>query len=121
MQLVEPGIDHDKKMLPPSIYAALVHSLFQNYGPVFAGVLCAVAAAVMTVWKTGNPWLWSCAALIIVVGAARAYQMKLYEDERRAQGPLTPDGAKWWEPRYKFGADLYAASLGVWCFVVLVW
>jgi len=119
MQLVEPGIDQDEKVLPPSIYAALVDSLFQNYGPTAAGVLCAVAAAVMTVWKTNNPWLWPCAAMIIIIGMARAYQMKLYEDERREQGTLTPERAAWWEPRYKLGADLYAASLGVWCFVVI--
>ncbi|MDB5633175.1 MAG: diguanylate cyclase [Tardiphaga sp.] len=119
MQLVKPGIVQDVSVLPPSIYAALVNSLFQNSAPVFAGTMCAAAAAVMTVWKTGNPWLWLCAGLIIVVGAARAVQMHHYERERRGC-PLTPERAAWWEPRYKVGADLYAASLGIWCFVVLL-
>ncbi|MEH2475294.1 diguanylate cyclase (GGDEF)-like protein [Nitrobacteraceae bacterium AZCC 2161] len=119
MQLVKPGTVQDVTVLPPSIYAALVNSLFQNSAPVFAGTVCAAAAAVMTVWKTGNPWLWLCAGLIIVVGVARAVQMHHYERERRG-GPLTPERAAWWEPRYKVGADLYAASLGIWCFVVLL-
>ena len=118
MQVVKPETAQDK-MLPPSIYAALVNSLFQNSAPVFAGTLCAAAAAVMTVWKTGNDWLWLCAGLIIVIGAVRAFQMNRYEHERRS-GPLTPERAAWWEPRYKIGADLYAASLGLWCFVVLL-
>ena len=120
MQVVKPETAQDDKMLPPSIYAALVNSLFQNSAPVFAGTLCAAAAAIMTVWKTGNHWLWICAGLIIVIGVARAFQMRHYERERRSDGPLTPERAAWWEPRYKIGADLYAASLGLWCFVVLL-
>ncbi|MDB5656178.1 MAG: diguanylate cyclase/phosphodiesterase [Tardiphaga sp.] len=119
MQVVKPGSVQDDKVLPPSIYAALVNSLFQNSAPVFAGTLCAATAAVMTVLKTGNHWIWLCAGMIIVFGVARAIQMNHYERERRI-GPLTPERAAWWEPRYKLGADVYAASLGIWCFVVLL-
>ena len=119
MRLVEPETDADEKMLPPSIYAALVNSLFQNAAPALAGTLCAAVGAVMTVWKTGNVLLWPCALLIVAVGGARAIQMHIYERERRGS-PLTPERAAWWEPRYKIGADLYAASLGIWCFIVLM-
>jgi diguanylate cyclase (GGDEF)-like protein len=120
MQLVEPGVGQDDKVLPPSIYAALVHSLFQNSAAVFAGTLCAAVASVMTLWKTGNWLLWPCTAFIILVAVGRAFQVDRYERERAVQGQLTPERATWWEPRYKLGADIYALSLGVWCAVVLL-
>ena len=40
--------------MSPSIYAALIDSLFHDPGPMFAGALCAAVAAVMTALKTGN-------------------------------------------------------------------
>jgi diguanylate cyclase (GGDEF)-like protein len=119
MQLADPKQIPDERDLPPSISTALVDSLFQNFLSIVAGMVCAAIAAVMTAIKTGNPWLWPCAALIVIFGLARALQMRRYEYERR-QSPLTIEQAKWWEPRYKVGADLYAATLGLWCFVVLV-
>ncbi|MDQ8729000.1 EAL domain-containing protein [Bradyrhizobium sp. LHD-71] len=110
----------DETELSPSISTALVDSLFQNYLSVFAGSLSAAVAAVMIAWRLGNLSLWLCALFIITVGIARAIQMRIYERERRNE-PLTLERAAWWEPRYKVGADLFAASLGIWCFVVLVW
>ena len=105
--------------MTPSIYAALVDSLFQNFLPTFAGTVSAAIAAVMTALKTGNPYIWWCALWIVIVGIARAYQMRVYELDRR-RAPLTPERAAWWEPRYKILADLYASSLGIWCVVVLL-
>lgn len=119
MQLADPKQVPNEQDLPPSISTALVDSLFQNFPATFAGFASAAVAAVMTAIKTGNPWLWPCAGLIIVVGAARSVQMRGYERERH-ESPLTPERAKWWEPRYTIGADLYAAALGLWCFVVLM-
>lgn len=105
--------------LSPSISTALVDSLFQNFIPVAAGNVTAAVAAVMTAWRIGEPWLWLCPFLIVAIGLGRAVQMRVYELERRKE-PLTLERAAWWEPRYKLGADLYASSLGVWCFAVLV-
>ena len=76
--------------LPPAIYVALVHSLFQNYLASFAGTVCAAVAALLTAWKTGTILLWPCAIFIIAVGAARAYDMYAYESCR---SPLTPETA----------------------------
>ncbi|MES2752109.1 MAG: EAL domain-containing protein [Pseudomonadota bacterium] len=118
MQLVEADLKDDDA-LPPTIYAALVDSLFQNFIPIFAGTLTASIAAVMTALKTGNQLIWPCAIWIVIVGIARAIQMRQYELERRAAF-LTPERAAWWEPRYKILADLYASSLGLWCAVVLL-
>jgi len=118
MQRVE--VDQVKDdVLPPTIYAALVDSLFQNYVSTFAGTFGAAVAAVLTAIKTGNPYIWPCAVWIVLVGTARAIQMRNYEIERLS-GPLTPERAAWWEPRYKVLADLYAGSLGLWCAVVLL-
>ncbi|MEA2829634.1 MAG: hypothetical protein QOF22_382, partial [Bradyrhizobium sp.] len=118
MQLADQTKDLDQKM-SPSIYAALVDSLFQNFVPTLAGTASATIAAVMTALKTGNHLVWPCAVWISVVGIARAIQMRKYELERRGS-PLTPERAAWWEPNYKNLADLYASALGLWCVVVLL-
>jgi diguanylate cyclase (GGDEF)-like protein len=102
--------------MPPSIYAALIDSLFQDPGPLFAGALCAAAGAIMTAVKTGNPWLWPCVALLVVTGAVRALDTRQY---RQRNCGLTSKEAARWEVRYQFGAMLYAAALGLWCVVTL--
>jgi diguanylate cyclase (GGDEF)-like protein len=73
----------------------------------------------MTALKTGNHLIWPCAIWISIVGIGRAMQMRRYELERRIS-PLTPERAPWWENNYKNLADLYAGSLGLWCFVVVL-
>jgi diguanylate cyclase (GGDEF)-like protein len=116
MQLAGRTTDSDLKM-SPSIYAALIDSLFQDPGPLFAGALCAAVAAVMTALKTGNPWLWPCVALLVVTGAVRALDTRQY---RRCAATLTPEGVARWEIRYQIGAMLYAAALGLWCIVAIL-
>jgi diguanylate cyclase (GGDEF)-like protein len=116
MQLASQTGDPDQKM-PPSIYAALIDSLFQDPGPLFAGALCAAMGAIMTAVKTGNPWLWPCVALLVVTGAVRALDTRQYQ--QRNSG-LTSNEAARWEVRYQFGAMLYAAALGLWCVVTLL-
>jgi diguanylate cyclase (GGDEF)-like protein len=115
MQLANQNGESDQKM-SPSIYAALIDSLFTDPGPMFAGALCAAVAALMTALKTGNPWLWPCVALLIVTGALRALDTRQYQ---RLRGSLSPDDVARWEVRYQFGAMLYAAALGLWCLVTL--
>jgi diguanylate cyclase (GGDEF)-like protein len=115
MQLAGQTKDPDQKM-SPSIYAALVDSLFQNPGPMFAGALFAAVAAVMTALKSGDNLLWPCAALLIVTGAVRAFDMHKYKTR---ESTLTADEAARWEMRYQIGAMFYATALGIWCFVAL--
>ena len=119
MQLFDQKKRSNREELPPSIYAALVDSLFQNFVPNLVGTLSATIVAVMTALKTGNHMIWPCAIWISIVGIARAMQMRKYELERRIS-PLTPERAPWWEKNYKNLADLYASSLGLWCFVVVL-
>ena len=76
MQLANQSGEPDQKM-SPSIYAALVDSLFRP-APLFAGALCAAVAATMTAVKTGDAWLWPCVALLVVTGAVRALDTRQY-------------------------------------------
>jgi diguanylate cyclase (GGDEF)-like protein len=116
MQLSGQPTDPDLK-ISPSIHAALIDSLFQNPGPLFAGALCAAVAAVMTALKTDNMWLWPCVALLVVTGAVRAIDTRQYQ---RRKATLTAEGVAGWEVRYQFGAMLYAAALGSWCMVAIL-
>ncbi|MEA2837971.1 MAG: hypothetical protein QOD89_2521 [Bradyrhizobium sp.] len=116
MQLAGQTNDPDQK-ISPSIYTALVDSLFQNPGPMFAGAVFAAIAAVMTALKSGDDWLWPCAGLLIVTGAFRAFDTHRYKARK---APLTADEATRWEIRYQIGAMLYAIALGIWCVVALL-
>ena len=107
------------KDLPPSITTALTDSIFHNYGAMLAGVGSMAAAAVMTALRTNDLWLWPCALLIVIIGAARSLQMYTYERECR-RSPLTSERAQWWETQYSIGAYAYAAALGLWSFMVLI-
>src|SRR3954464_13627010 len=82
MQLADRTTEPDK--ISPSIYAALVDSLFQNPGPMFAGAVFAAIAAVMTAMECGDQWLWPCAGLLISTGAFRAYDMHRYKSRKEA-------------------------------------
>src|ERR1700724_3121963 len=117
MQLVDKKKRSNQEELEPALYAALVDSMCQNFWPMFFGSVCATAAALMTALKTGNTLLWPVAALIVVIGTARALQMRTYE---RRTSVLTYAQAKHWEPRYAIGAIVYAGILGAWCFITIL-
>ncbi|MDR3465733.1 MAG: EAL domain-containing protein [Xanthobacteraceae bacterium] len=108
----------EEEDLPPSIAMALTDSLFHNFAPMLAGVVVFALAAVMTAVKTGNVWLWPCAALITVICMARSWQMHCYERERRTT-VLTPELATLWERRYAVGIYFLSISMGIWSFTVL--
>jgi diguanylate cyclase (GGDEF)-like protein len=116
MQLAEHN-NSANRVMSPTIYAALVDSLFQNPAPMFAGALTAGIAAVMTALKTGEAWLWPCVALLIVTGALRAFDMHRYQQRGSS---LTAEDTARWETRYQIGAMLYAVSLGIWCCVAIL-
>jgi diguanylate cyclase (GGDEF)-like protein len=117
MQLPGQTTDAESKM-SPSIHAALIDSLFQDAGPLFAGALCAAVAAVMTALKTGDAWLWLIVALLVVTGAIRAIDTRQYQ---RCKATLTAEAVvARWEIRYQVCAMLYAAALGLWCIVAIL-
>jgi diguanylate cyclase (GGDEF)-like protein len=116
MQLVDQKKRYNQEELEPVLYAALIDSMCQNFWPMLVGTLCAAVGAVMTAMKTGNVLLWPIALLIVGIGTVRAFQMRKYE---RRTATLTYEQAKHWEPRYAVGALIYAAVLGIWCFITI--
>ncbi|MCK1383772.1 EAL domain-containing protein [Bradyrhizobium sp. 21] len=115
MQLADQK-QSDRDELEPILYAALINSMVQNFWAIFLGSASTAVAAVMTALKTGDVLLWPIAFLIIAIGTARAFQMRRYEN--RIPG-LTFEEARHLEPRYWAGALVYAAVIGLWCFVVI--
>ena len=116
MQLASQGREIDQKV-SPSIYAALIDSLFRNPAPLYAGAILVAIAAAMTAAKTGEVLLWPCVALLIATGVGRAVDMQWYKTRRSA---LTAKEVEHWEVRYQIGAMAYAVALGVWCSVALL-
>lgn len=116
MQLANQNRRNDQSM-SPSIYTALVDSLFENPVPMLAGAVCAGAGALMTALKTGNELLWPCAGMIVVIGLLRAVQLSRYQ---KRGSELTSADAVRWEWRYMIGGSVYAGALGLWCLIVLL-
>jgi len=116
MQLASESAKTDQEA-SPTIRAALIDSLFQDPGPLFAGALCAAVAALMTALKMGNVWLWPCVGLLMLSGAGRAIDVCRFQNQR---SKLSPQDVIGWEIRYQIGAMLYAAALGLWCIIALV-
>jgi len=116
MQFTGQNGEPDQKV-SPSIYAALIDSLFQNPAPLFAGAIMVAIAAAMTAMKTEVNLLWACVAFLIVSGAARALDTHWYKARKFV---LTADEAARWEVRYQIWAMIYAVALGIWCSVVLL-
>jgi diguanylate cyclase (GGDEF)-like protein len=106
----------DPTKLPPSIYTALVDSLFSNPAPMLFGGLSSAIAAVLTAYKTGATVLWLVAFTIALIGVLRANQMRLYQQK---PAPLGPADAATWETRYQIGALSYGFMMGVWCFITI--
>ena len=102
-----------KNELPREVYLSLVDSLFGNFAAMLAGAICVTVAATLTAWKTQDPWLWACAAIVLAIGIARAIQMRRYEQDK----PQTIAAAKRWEFHYAIGAVAYCGMLGIWCLI----
>ena len=117
MQLFETKKRHQDERLSPTIYAALVDSLFMNPAPMIFGAFGPAIAAAVVAAVTGDLWCWSSVPLFILVGMARAYQMYRYKQRNAA---LTVSDAVAWEKRYRLGAIAYGIALGLWGMTVLI-
>jgi len=116
MQLSNHPRETDQE-ISPSIRAALVDSLFETPGPLFAGIVFVAVAAGLTALKTGEDLIWACVALLVVAGAIRAFGLAKYH-ARKAN--LTADEAARWKNRYQIGAMIQAAAIGIWCATTLL-
>src|ERR1700716_2213268 len=116
MQLASQSRDPDQEM-SPSIYAAMVDSLFMNPAPMIFGAFGPAIAAAVIASATKDFLGWLCVPLFVVVGLARALQMYRY---KQRNSPLTVAEAVIWEKRYRLGAIAYGLALGVWSLAVLL-
>jgi diguanylate cyclase (GGDEF)-like protein len=116
MQLAGRIHDPDQKM-SPTISAALIDSLFDASGTVLTGILFSAIAATMTALKMGNGLIWIFVPLLIVAGALRALDLRRYH---AGKSTLTAEGAARWQQRYRIGAMIQAAVIGLWCSVTLL-
>ena len=99
--------------LPVEIYISLVDSLFGGFSAMLAGAICVAVAATLTAWKTDNPWLWACTVIVLIIGVARAIQMRRFERDK----PRTIEAARRWELEYTIGAVAWCGMQGVWCLI----
>src|SRR5258707_561734 len=106
-------IGHDRK-LPTEIYTSLVASLFSDPRTLIVGRLGSIAAALIIGWQTAALALFSCAAGLIAITLARAFDMHAFA--RRPETAMTRATARRWELRYIVGASAYVALMGAWCF-----
>jgi diguanylate cyclase (GGDEF)-like protein len=116
-------LGHDRK-LPTEIYTSLVASLFSDPRTLLVGGAGSVCAALISAWKTADPAITLCAAGIVLVTLARAFDMSAFGRERaiaRQNGKaMTRGAAVRWELRYVVGAASFMALLGAWCFLAFV-
>lgn len=101
----------------PAIRAGLVDSLFMNPAPMIVGAFGPAIAGAVIGLVTGSILNWLCVPLFVLIGFARAVQMRRYQ-QRNA--PLTVEEADVWERRYRLGAIAHGISLGAWSLVVLL-
>ena len=114
----EQQVQRTKPGVPPEIHASLVDSLFQERRTLLVGSLAASFAVVLTAVKTGEPLLWAIAGIIVLFAAARNWDMGRYA---KVRGPgLSIAAVPAWERRYVFGASVFDALLGIWCFIAFI-
>jgi len=107
------SLGHDRK-LPTEIYTSLVASLFSDPRTHLVGGAGSVSAALFSAWKTADIAITLCAAGIILVTIARAFDMHAFGKLRGKL--LSRSSAARWELRYVVGASAFMALLGMWCF-----
>jgi diguanylate cyclase (GGDEF)-like protein len=111
MQLVNRSAEPEQGT-SPMISAALVDSLFEAPGTVLTGIVFSSFAATLTALKTGQTLIWAFVPLLLLAGALRAIDLRLYQARKAT---LTAEEAAQWQKRYRIGAMIQAAVIGLWC------
>ena len=106
------------RSLPPEIYVSLVSALYNDFRSLFVGAIAASGTALITAYKSGEPLLYVCSAMIALVACARGWDVSHYQ-KRRAR-IVSLDEAAQWERRYVAGAAAHVMLLGMWCLVAFI-
>ncbi|QOZ50930.1 bifunctional diguanylate cyclase/phosphodiesterase [Bradyrhizobium sp. CCBAU 53338] len=117
MQFATHSGEPTQRQASPTISAALIDSLFETPAPLLTGLVFGAIAAAATAFKTGEPAIWACVALLIVAGAIRAFDLRRYQMRKST---LTADEAARWKNRHQIGAMIQAAAVGIWCTTTLL-
>jgi len=59
------------RSLPPEIYVSLVSALYNDFRSLFVGAIAASGTALITAYKSGEPLVYVCSAMIALVACAR--------------------------------------------------
>ena len=101
------------KDLPPEIYIPLVDSLYSEQRTMLMGSVAVSLAVLLSAWRTGETWLYTLWATLVVVAVVRAFDMATYQRGRAALTSV--EAARRWETRYVIGAAVFMGILGAWC------
>jgi len=99
--------------VPTDVYISIVDSLYGDSRSFVSGSVAVVLAAMLTGWKTHEPWLYVCAFALAVVACLRILLVDTYR--RRNTRPQNADEARYWEIIYSIGVSAHVGLLGVWC------
>ena len=87
--LRELGLYRRKKLTEREVYPALVEALYFATGPLIAAALAGAVYSVVVAAASGDPWLWTCAVALCLVGAARIWTIVHFQ-QRRAAAAFDP-------------------------------
>jgi len=106
-----------RRKLPAVDYVSIVRSLYADPRSMAYGMICAAFGAALSGFRAGSTPLYLIAALFIVVGIARYWDMREFARARIA--PDDANAAAHWEMRATIGGVAFAALHGFWCFFSL--
>jgi diguanylate cyclase (GGDEF)-like protein len=104
--------------VPTDIRISLVDALYTDRPSLFIGSTAASVSALITAGRTGATLILLCAAAMILVACARAWDM--YAFARQRANLSSPQAAAYWERRYVVGAATFVGLLGAWCLAAFI-
>jgi diguanylate cyclase (GGDEF)-like protein len=116
MHLSTQSKETDQEVSPTSS-AALIDSLFEAPGPLLAGIIFVVISAALTAVRTEQILTWVCVGLLMVSGAVRLLDLNRFLSRKAS---LTAEEAEQCQKRYRIGATIQAAAIGIWCSTTLL-
>ncbi len=108
----------ERNDLPAEIYIPLVDALYSDAKSLFIGSVVVSLAAVLTAWKTSEPFLDFFSVAFMLVTTIRAIDMRGYWRARPRLTTVQP--VRRWEHRYTIGAAVFATLLGGWAFATFL-
>ncbi len=113
MRRSEASGKRDQESLPLDIYASLVDALYSDARSLFVGAFAASMTTLITAFRTGEWSLYACAAAIVLLTIARAWDFRAFAAARPKLDSI--EDFRPWELRYVTGAAGHVGLLGVFC------